>query len=71
MFQAMAPIRAARITYSETKFGVTNPIPIVLATWWPVNRNAAAKLKKAAHTTALRGVRTRVETIVAIEFAAS
>jgi hypothetical protein len=32
---------------------------------------AAAKLKNAAHTTAWSGVRTRVATIVAIEFAAS
>ena len=31
----------------------------------------AAKLKKAAHATASRGVSTRVDTTVAIEFAAS
>src|ERR1700687_1290802 len=44
--------------------------PIVLAP--PSSReNAATKLKKAAHMTAFFGVRTRVPTTVAIEFAAS
>ena len=33
--------------------------------------NAAVKLKKAAQATATVGLRTRVETIVAIELAAS
>jgi hypothetical protein len=36
-----------------------------------VKRKAAAKLKNAAHRTAFRGVKTLVETIVAMEFAAS
>jgi hypothetical protein len=33
--------------------------------------NSAAKLKKAAQPTAARGLRTRVPTIVAMEFAES
>ena len=40
------------------------------ATCVPKTRNAT-KLKNAAHATADRGVRTRVETTVAIELAAS
>ena len=48
----------------------TSPAPTVLATAVP-NVKAAMKLKKAAQMTALPGVRTRVETTVAIEFAAS
>src|SRR5579862_9895171 len=46
------------------------PLPMVVATAVP-NVNAATKLKKAAHTTATRGDSTRVDTTVAIEFAAS
>ena len=46
------------------------PEPTVLATAVP-NPNAATKLKKAAQITALPGVRTRVDTTVAIELAAS
>jgi hypothetical protein len=48
----------------------TIPAPTVLATAVP-NRNAAAKLKNAAQMTALPGDSTRVDTTVAIEFAAS
>ena len=48
----------------------TMPAPTVFATAVPA-RNAAAKLKNAAQMTALPGVRTRVETTVAIELAAS
>src|SRR6266481_680200 len=43
---------------------------MVLATAVP-NQKAATKLKKAAHTTARKGVRTRVDTTVAMELAAS
>src|SRR4051794_7087491 len=43
---------------------------MVPATFVP-NKNAATKLKNAAHTTACAGVNTRVETTVAIELAAS
>src|SRR6185295_6346625 len=46
------------------------PLPMVLATLVPRTK-AATKLKKAAQATALWGDRTRVETTVAIEFAAS
>jgi len=48
----------------------TSPAPTVLATAVP-NVNAAMKLNEAAQMTALPGDRTRVETTVAIEFAAS
>src|SRR5262245_47120956 len=48
----------------------TRPAPTVFATAVP-NVNAAMKLKNAAHTTALPGVSTRVETTVAMELAAS
>jgi len=50
--------------------GSTTPLPMVVATCTP-SPKAATKLKKAAHTTATRGDSTRVETTVAIEFAAS
>src|SRR5438046_9092982 len=43
---------------------------MVLATAVP-NQKAATKLKKAAQTTARNGVRTRVDTTVAMELAAS
>ena len=48
----------------------TTPLPTVVATWTP-KPNAATKLKKAAQATACVGVRTRVETTVAMELAAS
>src|SRR5215204_2669929 len=48
----------------------TRPEPTVLATAVP-KAKAATKLKTAAQMTALPGLRTRVETTVAIEFAAS
>src|SRR5262249_4823794 len=69
-FQAIAPMRAARITRGSTLSGRTIPLPIVRATFTP-NPNAATKLKKAAQTTAWIGLSTRVETTVAIELAAS
>src|SRR5579871_1339105 len=50
--------------------GSTIPFPTVLATWVPMTK-AATKLKKAAQSTALVGDRTRVETTVAMELAAS
>src|SRR5690349_10541235 len=60
----------AKITRLSTTPGWTIPFPIVVATATP-NPNAATKLKNAAHATAARGVSTRVDTTVAIEFAAS
>src|SRR3990172_11930404 len=68
--QTMAPIRADRTTRSSTTLVSTIPLPMVLATWMP-RPKAATKLKKAAQTTACKGLRTRVETIVATELAAS
>src|SRR5579863_4437386 len=46
------------------------PPPMVLATAVP-SKKAATKLKKAAHSTASLGERTRVETTVAMLLAAS
>src|SRR5579872_6161374 len=46
------------------------PLPMVLATAVP-KRNAATKLKNAAHITASLGESTRVETMVATLLAAS
>jgi hypothetical protein len=48
----------------------TRPFPTVFATAVPKVK-AATKLKNAAQITALPGVRTRVDTTVAIELAAS
>src|SRR5215212_328574 len=68
-FQLTAPVSPAKMTASLTTSGST-VLPTVLAT--PVwNTRTAAKLKKAAQTTAMLGVRTLVETTVAIELAAS
>ena len=69
-FQTIAPTRPARITSGSTIVGSTIPLPIVLATCVS-KAKAATKLKKAAQTTATCGERTRVETTVAMEFAAS
>src|SRR3954468_14946012 len=69
-FQTIAPIRAAKITRSSMITGSMIPVPMVLATWSPNTRNAT-KLKKAAHNTAYCGRSTRVDTMVAIELAAS
>ena len=65
-----APISAERIRVGLITFGSTIPFPIVFATCTPKIKNAA-KFQKAAHITAAPGERTLVETIVAIEFAAS
>jgi hypothetical protein len=43
----------------------------VFATPWSLKIKKARKLKNAAHSTAWNGVNTFVETMVAIEFAAS
>src|SRR5688572_5976673 len=68
--QTIAPTRPAKITAKVTTVRSTSPDPTVLATAVP-NVNAAMKLKNAAQTTARPGVSTRVDTTVAIEFAAS
>src|SRR6266540_7501079 len=67
---AIAPVRTARSNQAVTIFGSMVPFPMVEATLTP-KAKAATKLKKAAHSTATRGVRTLVETTVATEFAAS
>jgi hypothetical protein len=69
-FQEIAPISPPRMTFDVTTFTSINPFPIVLATAVP-NAKAAAKLKKAAQKTARKGLRTRVDTTVAIELAES
>src|SRR5476651_398552 len=69
-FQTMAPIRAPKITCESITLGSMIPVPMVLATFSP-NTAKATKLKNAAHATAYCGRSTRVETIVAIELAAS
>ncbi len=66
----MAPTRPAMITYSLITAILTSPSPTVLA-MRTSNTSAATRLKNAAHATAFLGVNTRVETMVAMEFAAS
>src|SRR3954464_7293038 len=69
-FHEIAPISAPKITRASTIDASTMPVPTVCATCSPKNRNAM-KLKNAAQITAYRGRSTRVDTMVAIEFAAS
>ena len=66
----IAPNSPAKITAKLTTLMSTSPEPTVLATAVPKVK-AAMKLKNAAQITAFPGVRTRVETTVAIELAAS
>src|SRR6266571_966519 len=68
--QEIEPVRTAISRNGVTIFGSIIPLPIVEATLTPKPK-AATKLKKAAHPTASLGVRTPVETTVAIELAAS
>ena len=70
MSQAIAPMRPAKITALVKTDGSTTSFAIVAATAVPKIRNDA-KLKNAAHATACCGESTRVDTTVAIEFAAS
>src|SRR5712692_8523497 len=69
-FQKMAPNKPASKTFWSTISIWTMPLPMVLATAVPKTK-AATKFQKAAQTTARKGVRTRVETTVAMELAAS
>ena len=65
----MNPISVAAITRLSTMFGSMIPVPIVTATFrWKIRK--ATKLKKAAQMTAIMGVSTRVDTMVATELAA-
>ena len=66
----MAPHSAAKTTPAVTTSGSTMPLPTVVATLSPKTRKAM-KLKNEAQSTAKEGRSTRVETTVAIEFAAS
>ena len=66
----MAPPSAPNSTASSTILGSMIPLPIVCATCSGKTTNAM-KLKNAAQITAHLGVSTRVDTTVAIEFAAS
>ena len=68
--QIIAPSSPPKITENVTILMSIMPEPTVLATAVPKVK-AATKLKNAAQMTALPGDRTRVETTVAIEFAAS
>src|SRR5271169_3855255 len=68
--QTMAPASAPKITWALTTSASTMPRPTVSATCRPKNMKAM-KLKNAAQATAYCGRSTRVDTMVAIEFAAS
>src|SRR5437879_3054104 len=65
-FQRQAEINVARITPLSTMVGSTRPLPMVPATFRSKTMKAM-KLKKAAHTTACCGLRTLVDTTVAME----
>src|SRR5512135_285608 len=71
-FHTIAPARPLMTTHTNAgSLALTLTIfEIVLATpCWKMN--SATKLKTVAHSTASRGDSTRVDTTVAIEFAAS
>ncbi|OQC13025.1 MAG: hypothetical protein BWX79_01094 [Alphaproteobacteria bacterium ADurb.Bin100] len=70
MFQASAPMSAPKITKWSTSAGSTVPFPMVAATL-SSNTHSAAKLKKAANSTACLGVSAPVATMVEIELAPS
>src|SRR5256886_2746812 len=69
MFQPNAASTAQSTVVIVTTSVSTNPLPIVAATAPP--NKAPVRLKNAAIAIAWRGVSTRVETTVAIAFAAS
>src|SRR3954465_8152422 len=69
-FQAIAPSNPPRMTFGLTMLCSIIPPPTAFATASePVN--AAAKLNTAAQITAASGLKTRVPTMVAMEFAES
>ena len=68
--QTIAPVSAPKMTRASMTSASTMPRPMVSATCSP-NTRKAMKLKNAAQATAYCGRSTRVETMVAIEFAAS
>jgi hypothetical protein len=65
----MAAIRPAKITWRVIE--LVSTVFAIVSTMCSLNTKKAIRLKNAAYTTALKGVSTLVETIVAIEFAAS
>jgi hypothetical protein len=69
MFQTEAAITAQRTVDIVTTLVSTSPLTIVEATAPP--SSTPVRLKNAAMAIALRGVRARVETTVAIALAAS
>jgi len=69
-FQTIAPSKPPNTTLGVTIEVSIIPEPTVFATAVPTV-NAAARLKNAAQATAAKGLRTRVPTTVAIEFAES
>lgn len=66
----IAPSKPPSTTVESTTLRSISPFPIVLAMAVPKTK-AATKFQNAAHATAALGERTRVETTVAIELAAS
>src|ERR1700681_824071 len=73
-FQAIAPINPEKITSIVIKSLLTElaiVFPILNSPIRYFEMKNAAKLNKAAQSTAWKGVRTLVETMVAMEFAAS
>ncbi len=73
-FHKIAATSLANITSSVMKFSFTDlaiVLPILNSPIIYFETKKAAKLKKAAQSTAWNGVNTLVETIVAMEFAAS
>ena len=69
-FQTIAPMSAPNTTRGSMTSAETMPVPMVCATCEP-NTRKAMKLKNAAQATAVCGRSTRVDTMVAIELAAS
>lgn len=69
-FQIIAAISADAITERLITFGSMIPLPMVVATF-KLKIAKARKLNAAAKTTAAVGESTRVETMVAMEFAES
>ncbi|PYO89592.1 MAG: hypothetical protein DMD58_09005 [Gemmatimonadetes bacterium] len=68
--QTIAPVRPPSTTVESTTLRSMRPLPTVFAIAVP-NTNAATKFQNAAQTTAALGDSTRVDTTVAMEFAAS
>ena len=69
-FQAIAPLNAPKITVGSMMAVSTMPVPMVCATCNP-KKAKAMKLKNAAQITANCGRSTLVDTMVAMELAAS